>query len=100
MELQGKRVVTVSVTRILLGVILLLVGFLVLRPVLTPAIAQGQARGYDHIRFMGGFVGTSGAVMVLLDARNGNLWLYGVTNPTVSFMGKISDLGKPLTQAD
>ncbi len=93
------RLQTNSVTRILLCVLVLLLAVLAFRPFLGPEAAPAQVGSYDHVKYLGGFGNSTGAVIILLDARNGTLWSYSLTDRRVSNLGKLTELGKPLEPA-
>jgi hypothetical protein len=98
------------VSKTLLCILVLVLGLLVCRPFLNPGAAQSpgaaqkpgatqvRARSYEHVRFLGGFNTSTGAVIMLLDSRNGNIWSYGLTERRVSYVGQLTELGQALTQ--
>ena len=69
-------------TKILLCALVLFLGFLAGRAGLDLAAGPARTGSYDYIQYLGGFVGSSGAAMVLLDTRNGDVWIYGLTAGT------------------
>ncbi|MBM3209303.1 hypothetical protein FJZ40_03365 [Candidatus Shapirobacteria bacterium] len=82
-------------TKILLLVIALFLGIISFRPLIQTEIAQASAGDFDHVKFIG--IITSN--IVLMDNRNGNLWVYKVGDPGVvkaKFLGRLIELGKPL----
>jgi hypothetical protein len=87
------------VTKILLCVLVFLLAFLSTRTFLGLTAASGSMRKYNYIQYLGGFVGSSDAAMVLLDTRNGDVWLYGLGEPTVLYLGQLTELGRPLTRS-
>ena len=86
------------VSQTLLCVLVLMLGLLAVRPFLTQGTAQTRAKSYDHVRYLGGFNANTGAVIILLDSRNGNVWSYGLTEGRVSFVGQLTELGQPLVR--
>src|SRR5919205_768613 len=88
------------VTKILLGVLVFLLAFLGTRTFLDLTVALGPMSKYVYIQFLGSFVGSSDAAMVLLDTRNGDVWLYGLGEPTVLYLGQLTELGRPLTRSN
>ena len=86
-------------TKILLCVLVFFLAFLSTRIFLNHTAASGATSKYDYIQYLGGFVGSSDAAMVLLDTRNGNMWLYGLGEPTVLYLGQLTELGRPLTRS-
>ena len=87
------------VTKILLCILVFFLTFLSTRTFLDLTAASGHTSKYDHIQYLGGFVGSSDAAMVLLDARNGDAWLYGRGEETVLYLGQFTALGRPLTRS-
>ena len=87
------------VMKILLCTLVFFLGFLSTRTFLDLTAASGPMSKYDHIRYLGGLVGDSDAAMVLLDTRNGDVWLYGLGEPTVLYLGQLTELGRPLTRS-
>ena len=87
------------VTKILLGALVFFLAFLSTRTFLDLTAASGPMSKYDYIQYLGGFVGNSNAAMVLLDTRNGDMWLYGLSEPTVLYLGQLTELGRPLTHS-
>jgi hypothetical protein len=87
------------VTKILLCALVFFLGFLTTRVFLDLTAAPGHMGKYDYIQYLGGFVGSSDAAMVLLDTRNGDLWLYGLSEPTVLYLGQLTELGRPLIRS-
>src|SRR5215831_17481054 len=87
------------VTKILLCTLVFFLGFLSTRTFLDLTAASGPMSKYDHIQYLGGFVGSSDAAMVLLDTRNGDVWLYGLGQPHVLYLGQLTELGRPLTRS-
>jgi len=87
------------VTKILLCALVFFLAFLSTRTFLDPTAASGPVSKYDHIQYLGGIVGNSDAAMVLLDTRNGDVWLYGLGEPTVLYLGQFTELGRPLTRS-
>src|SRR5438093_9847102 len=88
-----------KLTKILLCALVFLLAFLGTRTFLDLTAASGPLSKYDHIHYLGGFVGNSDAAMVLLDTRNGDVWLYGLAEPTVLYLGQLTELGSPLTRS-
>jgi hypothetical protein len=86
------------VSKILLCVLLLMLSLLVGKLFLTSRSAQAQARSYNHITYLGGFNANTGAVIILLDTRNGNVWSYGLTEGRVYYVGQLVELGQPLVR--
>jgi hypothetical protein len=87
------------VTKILLCALVFLLAFLSTRTFLDHTAASGPLSKYNHIQYLGGFVGSADAAMVLLDTRNGDVWLYGLGEPTVLYLGQLTELGRPLTRS-
>src|SRR5262245_61679566 len=87
------------VTKILLCALVFFLAFLSTRTLLDLTAVSGHMGKYDHIQYLGGFVGNSDAAMVLLDTRNGDMWLYGLAEPTVLYLGQLTELGSPLTRS-
>jgi|RhiMetStandDraft_8_1073273.scaffolds.fasta_scaffold01625_2 hypothetical protein len=87
------------VTKILLCVLVFFLAFLSTRTFLDLTAASGSMSKYDYIQYLGGFVGSSDAAMVLFDTRNGDMWLYGLGEPTVLYLGQLTELGRPLTRS-
>src|ERR671923_2257857 len=87
------------VTKMLLCALVFFLAFLSTRIFLDLTAASGHASKYDHIHYLGGFVGNSDAAMVLLDTRNGDVWLYGLGEQTVLYLGQLTELGRPLTRS-
>jgi hypothetical protein len=87
------------VTKILLCALVFFLAFLSTRTFLGLTAASGSMSKYDYIQYLGGFVGSSDAVMVLFDTRNGDMWLYGLGEPTVLYLGQLTELGRPLTRS-
>ena len=87
------------VMKILLCTLVFFLGFLSTRTFLDLTAASGPMSKYDHIRYLGGLVGDSDAAMVLLDTRNGDVWLYGLGEPTVLYLGQLTELGRPLARS-
>jgi hypothetical protein len=85
-------------SKILLGVLVVMLGLLVCRPFLHHGLAQQRVRSYDHVRYLGAFHAGTGEVLLLLDARNGNIWSYGLTERRVNYVGQLTELGQPLVQ--
>ena len=85
-------------TKILLCALVLFLGFLAGRAGLDLAAGPARTGSYDYIQYLGGFVGSSGAAMVLLDTRNGDVRIYGLTEQTVIHLGKLTELGRPLAR--
>ena len=88
-----------KLTKILLCALVFLLAFLGTRTFLDLTAASGPMSKYDHIHYLGGFVGNSDAAMVLLDTRNGDVWLYGLGEQTVLYLGQLTELGRPLTRS-
>jgi len=88
------------VTKVLLCTLVFFLGFLSTRTFLDLTSASGPMSKYDHIQYLGGFVGNSDAAMVLLDTRNGDVWLYSLGEPTVLYLGQLTELGRPLTRSN
>ena|GEM_PF-1881716 len=86
-------------TKILLCALVFFLAFLSTRTFLDLTAASGSMSKYDYIQYLGGFVGSSDAAMVLLDTRNGDVWLYGLGEPTVLYLGQLTELGRPLTRS-
>jgi hypothetical protein len=86
-------------TKILLCALVFFLAFLSTRTFLDLTAASGSMSKYDHIQYLGGFVGSSDAAMVLLDTRSGDVWLYGLGEPTVLYLGQLTELGRPLTRS-
>jgi hypothetical protein len=87
------------VTKILLCALVFFLAFLSTRTFLGLTATSGSMSKYDYIQYLGGFVGSSDAVMVLFDTRNGDMWLYGLGEPTVLYLGQLTELGRPLTRS-
>src|SRR5262245_62195000 len=87
------------VIKILLCPLVFFLAFLATRVFLDLTAAPGHMGKYDHIQYLGGFVGSSEAALVLLDTRNGDLWLYGLAEPTVLYLGQLTELGRPLIRS-
>ena len=87
------------VTKILLCAVVFFLAFLSTRTYLDLTAASGPMSKYDHIRYLGGLVGDSDAAMVLLDTRNGDVWLYGLGEQTVLYLGQLTELGRPLNRS-
>jgi hypothetical protein len=87
------------VTKILLCALVFLLAFLSTRTFLDLTAASGPLSKYNYIQYLGGFVGSADAAMVLLDTRNGDVWLYGLGEPTVLYLGQLTELGRPLTRS-
>jgi len=88
-----------KLTKILLCALVFLLAFLGTRTFLDLTAASGSMSKYDHIHYLGGFVGNSDAAMVLLDTRNGDVWLYGLGEQTVLYLGQLTELGRPLARS-
>jgi len=88
-----------KLTKILLCALVFLLAFLGTRTFLDFTAASGPMSKYDHIHYLGGFVGNSDAAMVLLDTRNGDVWLYGLGEQTVLYLGQLTELGRPLARS-
>ena len=88
-----------KLTKILLCALVFLLAFLGTRTFLDLTAASGPMSKYDHIHYLGGFVGNSDAAMVLLDTRNGDVWLYGLGEQTVLYLGQLTELGRPLARS-
>src|SRR5262249_31371777 len=86
-------------TKILVCALVFFLAFLSTRIFLDLTAASGPTSKYDCIQYLGGFVGSSDAAMVLLDTRNGDVWLYGLGEPTVLYLGQLTELGRPLTRS-
>src|SRR5437762_13626465 len=86
-------------TKILLCALVLFLGFLAGRAGLDLAAGPARTGSYDYIQYLGGFVGSSGAAMVLLDTRNGAVWIYGLTEQSVIHLGQLTELGQPLVHS-
>jgi len=87
------------VTKILLCALVFFLAFLSTRTFLDLTAASGHISKYDYIQYLGGFVGSSDAAMVLLNTRNGDVWLYGLGEQTVLYLGQLTELGRPLTRS-
>src|SRR5919108_6541955 len=87
------------VTKMLLCALVFFLAFLSTRIFLDLTAASGHMSKYDYIQYLGGFVGSSDAAMVLLDTRNGDVWLYGLGEPTVLYLGQLTELGRPLVRS-
>jgi hypothetical protein len=90
---------TDRVMKILLCALVFLLAFLSTRTFLDFTAASGHMSKYDYIQYLGGFVGSSDAAMVLLDTRNGDVWLYGLGEQTVLYLGQLTELGRPLVRS-
>src|SRR5215831_7391770 len=86
-------------TKSLLCALVFFLAFLSTRTFLDLTAASGPMSKYDYIHYLGGFVGSSDAAMVLLDTRSGDVWLYGLGEPTVLYLGQLTELGRPLTRS-
>ena len=86
-------------TKILLCALVFFLAFLSTRTFLGLTAASGPMSKYDYIQYLGGFIGSSDAAMVLLDTRSGDVWLYGLGEPTVLYLGQFTALGRPLTRS-
>ena len=89
-----------KLTKILLCALVFLLAFLGTRTFLDLTAASVPMSKYDHIHYLGGFVGNSDAAMVLLDTRSGDVWLYGLGEQTVLYLGQLTELGQPLTRSN
>jgi hypothetical protein len=87
------------VTKILLSMLVFFLAFLSTRTLLDRTVTSGHMSKYDHVHYLGGFVGSSDAAMVLLDTRNGDVWLYGLGEQTVLYLGQLTELGRPLARS-
>lgn len=84
-------------TKVLLGALVLVLALLAVKPFLASEAAPlQQARSYDHVRFLGSFGSGIGAKVILLDARNGDIWSYGLLDRNATYVGRLTDLGEPL----
>jgi len=83
----------------LLGALVFFLAFLSTRTFLDLTAASEHMSKYDYIQYLGGFVGSSDAAVVLLDNRNGDVWLYGLGEPTVLYLGQLTELGRPLVRS-
>ena len=86
-------------TKSLLCALVFFLAFLSTRIFLGLTAASGAPSKYDYIQYLGGLVGRSDAAMVLLDTRNGDMWLYGLAEPAVLYLGQLTELGRPLTRS-
>jgi hypothetical protein len=80
-------------TRIVLLAILMLLCIIGFRPSARVDRVQAGQGGLDHVKPLGIVRGGS---FLLLDNRNGDLWLYPVGARYVEYMGTLIELGKPL----
>jgi hypothetical protein len=89
------------VTKVLLGVLVLVLAVLAFRPFLASEAAPPPrvARSYDHVKFLGAFGSGIGANILLLDATNGNIWSYNLIDQRATYVGQLTELGQPLTAA-
>jgi hypothetical protein len=87
---------TDRMAKAMLCALVLFLGLLAARAFLDVTAGPVRAGNYDYIQYLGGFVGHAGAAMVLLDTRNGDVWIYGLTEQTVIYLGKLTQLGRPL----
>jgi len=83
---------------VVLSALVVFLGMLAVRASFDLAAGPARAGTYDHVHYLGGFVGSSGAAMVLLDTRSGDVWIYGLTEQSVMYMGKLTELGQPLAR--
>jgi hypothetical protein len=85
--------------KILLCVLVFFLALLSTRTFLGLTPASGSMSKYDYIQYLGGFVGSSDAAMALFDMRNSDMWLYGLGEPTVLYLGQLTALGRLLTRS-
>lgn len=80
-------------TKILLVVIAVFMGIIAFRPLSQPKAVCSDSSSYDYIRPVAGFMGAS----ILLDTRNGDLWLYDFDKFRLGgYGGRLVELGKPI----
>ena len=80
-------------TRVLLVIIAVFLGIIALRPFFQSEATVSNSVSHDYIRPVAGFMGAS----ILLDTRNGDLWLYDFDKFQLGgYGGRLVELGKPI----
>ena len=76
-----------------LTLIVLLLAVIAMRPIFSPTAAEAQSS------MSGMQISAQGADgFILLDSKSGRFWLYDYYRGSATYLGKLTELGKPLTK--
>jgi hypothetical protein len=82
-----------SYVKICLTAIVLLLTVIAMRPIFSPTVAEAQSS------LSGVKISAQAADgFLLLDSKSGRFWLYDYYRGTATYLGKLTEMGKPLTK--
>lgn len=79
--------------KICLTLIVLFLGVIALKPIISPNVVEAQS-SLSGVQISAQATGR----FLLLDSKSGRFWLYDYYRGTATYLGKLTELGKPLTK--